>query len=308
MKLDASPDTREIHRSRSNTSVANRYSRAGQSLVGADFRLRFISPGPNDSCLHQRPIGLIGAYPMIQRLWVLLITVAFGLSPHVGRAQGAAGANVSAASVLVLGRLPLPAELPPVSASLNDEIGRLRQRVLHEPALRRAMLAQSCRDAFGREASDAELADPAASPSYTEEMSRHLQVLASHADEFEQVIRRAYQVVIHREPYAEEVAYWKKGGPLTFVLLVGGVDGWARRNQPGLMVTGGVPTLSINCVYLTTVRLSAAEAAQALSAFDRGNGGAATGSAQHVIAAGGERLATSGGMYFVAAGSPGLLE
>ena len=47
------------------------------------------------------------------------------------------------------------------------------------------------------------------------------------------------------QAHPEEIEYWKNHDTLSFVLLVGCVEDWARRNQPGLMVTAGTPTLIV---------------------------------------------------------------
>jgi hypothetical protein len=83
------------------------------------------------------------------------------------------------------------------------------------------------------------------------------------------------------------------------------MEDWARRNQPGLMVTSGTPTISINCDYLATVRLSpkvAAEAREGAGLPPAGDGGT------HVIAAGAGAIVSGGRIHFAMAGADGSIQ
>jgi hypothetical protein len=148
--------------------------------------------------------------------------------------------------------------------------------------------------------------NPSAVLTYTEWMQRHVQWLAGHPDEYTEVMHRAYRLLLRRDAYVEEIEYWRKQDTLTYVLLVGCVEDWARRNQPGLMVTNGTATVSVNSEFLTTVRLSPVVAAEARSAAGLGtteSEEAARSSRQHLLAAGAGKVATGGGIHFAAAGA-----
>jgi hypothetical protein len=86
-------------------------------------------------------------------------------------------------------------------------------------------------------------------------MKHHLASLAANPAQYIEVIDRAYQLVIRRAGYPEEHAYWKGHGTLPYVLLVGAIENWALRNQPGLMVTTGTPSIAVNSRFLRTQRL-----------------------------------------------------
>jgi hypothetical protein len=141
-------------------------------------------------------------------------------------------------------------------------------------------------------------------------MALHLKWLAEHPAEYEQVINHAYQFLIHRDVYSLELAYWKTHDTLPYSLLVACLESWARRNQPGLMVTSGTLMVSINSDYLTTARLSPAIALEARAAAglppmeDVANPAAF---GRNIVAAGAAELVSSGHICFVAAGSPSLL-
>jgi hypothetical protein len=230
------------------------------------------------------------------------------------RAQREASVVTDAASVLVLGRLPTPAERERgvAETTLPLAVTRLRADLARDPALRDAVAAKAYVDAFGRKPQSGEaVTGGASSDAYIDLMKHHVASLAQNADTFADVIRRAYPLVIHRDVYPEEIAYWKKHGALPFCLVVAAVEDWARRNQPGLMVTAGKPMVSVNSDYLTTVRLSPALAAEARNLAGLAPVAAtadAAAPAFHLIAAGGERLGTGGGIHFIAAGRPGLVE
>jgi hypothetical protein len=249
---------------------------------------------------------------MKTRLVSLFATAVLTVCAATATAQTETQSTFAAACVVVLGRAPSSAELQRDSnGAPADQISRLQQQLQSDAALQHAVVIQSFHDAFGRAPTDAERAESANSHgSYTELMKRHIQWLADHPEEYEQVMHRAYPLVIHRDVYPEEIAYWKKQGTIPFALLVGAIEDWARRNQPGLMATVGTPTVSVNSEYLTTVRLSPSAAAELRAAAELpvdAAAGQGAKSAHHLIAVGGEKLATGGGIYFVAAGRADLV-
>lgn len=197
--------------------------------------------------------------------------------------------RINAACVFELGRLPTAEEIGANSGSGAVTIEAAMKAFAKSADKQVAQRAY--RDAFGAEAS----ASPATGGSYLTLMQEHLADLRSDGDAYREVLSRAYQFVIHRDPYDEEFAYWDERGTLPYVLLVGCVEDWARRNQPGLMVTAGEATVSVNCEFLATARLSPKVADEAKAIVGIGD-------ASRVIAAGGEVPASSGGVYFVACG------
>lgn len=139
---------------------------------------------------------------------------------------------------------------------------------------------------------------------YIDQMRDHLAWLATQPETYTQVMQRAYRHVINRDAYPEEIAYWnQQPETLSYILLVACLEDWARRNQPGLMVTGGKPTVSINCEFLTTARVSPADAATARTLAQLP---AITAPGNHVIAPGAAHLAASGGIHFIAVGTSTL--
>ena len=222
-------------------------------------------------------------------------------------------APVDAAFVLTLGRLPSNEERAAALKADGDIVARiqaLRQRLSSDLVLDHDAATRAYEDAFGQVPTAADLAGGKPATSYTDAVAGHLQWLAAHPDAYVEVIERVYPLVISRKVYPEEIAYWKKQPPLPFVLLVGCVENWARRNQPGLMVTTGTPTMSVNSEFLTTVPLGPAEAHAAAEAFKLPIDTAPESSRSqphHLVAAGGASVATDGGMYFAVAGSPSLV-
>jgi hypothetical protein len=128
------------------------------------------------------------------------------------------------------------------------------------------------------------------------------------------VLERVYRLVARRGVYREEIDYWKQHGPLSYAMLVGCVEDWARRNQPGLMITVGTPTISINSNYLVTVRLTPALAEEARAAVGmeslKGHYVEADyvgGTGRNIVAPGAEKIVSSGKIHFVAAGGGNLV-
>lgn len=226
--------------------------------------------------------------------------------------------RVAASFVLALGRAPSAGELAEWTAqgkaSIADLTARHRQQLQSNAALQRATIVKAFQDAYGRSPTNDELNTWSAQHgTYAELTNRLIAALAENPKEYEQAIERAYQLVARRGVYREEIDYWQKNGPLPYALLVGCVHNWARRNQPGLMVTVGTPTISVNSLYLTTVRLSPALAEEARAAIGlpslRGHYVEADyvgGTGRTIVAPGAEKIVSNGKIHFVAAGGPAL--
>lgn len=206
--------------------------------------------------------------------------------------------RISAAFALALGRLPTDAEAsewlargPLPVADLLEQIARAA-----EPGM--VAFAAAFHDAFGR-APDGSERDAPVAGSYFELLPSFIEQLSRSPEEYAETIGRAYQFVIRRDVYPEEIEYWNEKRVLPYALLVGCVEDWAKRNQPGLMVTEGVPTVSVNSEYLATARVSSRVAAETRVAAglplpdEPGN---------HVVAPGAEGIASEGRIHFVAVG------
>ena len=215
--------------------------------------------------------------------------------------------RLAASFVLAQGRAPSSAEIQQWTQqgplSIADLIARQRTQLQSDAATMRATAVKAWQDAFGRAPSEEEIGSwPRGANTYTELMQRHVQWLAGHPADYEKVMQRAYQYLLRREIYPLEIDYWKKQGALPYILLLACLEDWARRNQPGLMVTVGIATVSVNSEYLVTVRLSPALAAEARAAA--GLSPAADATAGHnLVAAGAGNLVTGGRIHFVAAGA-----
>lgn len=223
--------------------------------------------------------------------------------------------RIAASYMLAFGRVPSPAEMAETEklgeVGVADLIARHRQRLETDAALKRATAVKAWKDAFGREPTDQEIASAVSGNStYTELMKRHIQSLAADAAEYEKVMERAYRLVIRRGVYPEEITYWKKRDTLPYALLVGAIENWGRRNAPGLMVTTGTPTVSINSNYLTTVRLSPTVAAEARAAAGLPVPGTAdfiSATGRTLVAAGAGELVSGGRIHLALAGGSNLV-
>jgi hypothetical protein len=251
----------------------------------------------------------------IQRtLLFLLPSLAFAATtafPQSGEQEERIGASY----VLALGRPPSPDEIGQWSKqgnlSVGDLIARHRQQLQSDAGVMRATVVKACADAFGREPTEPEVdAWSAGNRIYTELMKQHVQWLGGHPQEYRQVIERAYQLVMRRPAYPVEIDYWKAQPTLSYALLVGCIEDWARRNAPGLMATTGTPTVSLHSAYLTTFRLApgiADEARAAVGLVPTGDANLVSAAGRNLVAAGAGNVVTSGHINFVAAGGASLL-
>ncbi len=242
--------------------------------------------------------GVASPYPMKLRVTSLFLAAALAFSvAHAAAPSTDQQQRVAVASVLALGRLP-DASAAVADGSVADLIAAQRKQLASDATLQRAVATKAFGDAFGRAPSSDELTTKAGT-TYTELMQAHVAYLAAHADEYAKVLNRVYQLVIRRDVYPEEIEYWKKKDVQSFTVLVGCVDNWGRRNQPGLMVTAGPAAVSVNCVFLTSVRLSPAIAAEARAAAGLpAPTDAAAGTS--LLAAGAEKIVSDGRIHFAA--------
>jgi hypothetical protein len=244
------------------------------------------------------------------RLAPLLGLAVLAVTPAPLRGQPAEAAErLAAACALALGRLPTAEEMRPAAEAATAPVAGLlaqhRARLRTDAAARRAMLVRAAEDALGRAPSESELAGWTHDDRlYFEWVEQHRQWLAEHADAYQQVLARAYARVLQRAPYPVEFDYWKKYHALPFVLLVGCVENWARRNAPGLMATTGTPTIAVTSDLLATLRLSPAAADEVRTAIGLAATDAAprTAAGRHVIAPGAEEIVSVGHVHFVVVG------
>lgn len=138
---------------------------------------------------------------------------------------------------------------------------------------------------------------------YHAALEAQLAWLSQNPEAYVAVLQRAYTWTIHRDPYEEELAYWRERPTLSYVLLVGCLEDWGRRNQPGLMVTAGTATISVNCPDLTTLKLSPELAAEVRTALHRAP---PANEAWSILAPGADEVVSSGAIPFVAVGSAAL--
>lgn len=251
----------------------------------------------------------------LRRLFAPLLVVA-GLAslPVAGAAQSPLQEERIAASfVLALGRTPTPDEIQRWATKdptpLADLLARHRHQLQGDRAAERGVIVKASLDAFGRAPTEDEVRNLSGAGTYVDLMQRHLQWLAGRPAEYEQVMHRAYRLLLKRDAYSVEIEYWTRQPVLSFALLVGGIEDWARRNRPGLMATAGVASVSINSPWLATVRLSpgvAAEARAAAGLVQTSDAAQASALGRTVVAPGAERVASVGGITFVAAGAPDL--
>ena len=239
-----------------------------------------------------------------------LLVVAFVSSPAAVHAQPAQiEERIAASFVLALGRTATGAEVEQWAKdgprTVADLFSRHRERLRNDAASSREVAVKAGQDAFGRAPDMDELRGLSDGEVYAEIVQRHIQRLAGDPAEYERVVHRAYRLHLQRDAYAVEVDYWKARPTTSFVLLAACVENWARRNQPGLMATAGVPSVSINSPYLAAVRLSPAVAAEARAAAGLpppGNAALADALGRHIVAPGAGTLASVGGIHFAAAG------
>jgi hypothetical protein len=217
--------------------------------------------------------------------------------------------RVAASFLLALGRAPQAAERAEwanasEAQSVSDFVARHRRGLEKDGTAHQAVVARAAFDAFGR-TGDAGAGDTTGT--YAEIVQRHVEWLRGHTTEYEEVVQRAYRAVLQRDAYSVEIDYWKRQPVVSFVLLVGCVENWAARNQPGLMATVGTPSISVNTRWLTALRVSPAVAAEARAAIgQKAPGAEGTAAGRHVVAPGAESIESVGGVHVAVIGGARL--
>lgn len=201
--------------------------------------------------------------------------------------------KINAFFMLALGRLPTAQEVVAERADPCADIQALFEKHLDPKSDLLPINSAAWHDVFGEETMPV---SRLLNMTYVQQVAHLMKHLSQSPDEYETVIHRAYQHVVRRDAYEEEIAYWsEQPATLPYILLVGSVEDWAKRNQPGLMVTAGTPTVSVNSQLLTTQRLSPTEAATITSALDWPED-------MTLLAPGGANVKSGGGIYQVVIG------
>lgn len=239
-------------------------------------------------------------------LFLILVTVLDGRPVSDGRLE--------ASFLVARGRMPTESERAAWSgraegSSFGELLERHREAIEEDPEEQKGVRARAWRDAFGivPESLREERSNGRAGKNYREQLQGHLERMRADAETYEAVIHRAYRRVLRRDAYAEELTYWENYDVIPFHLLAASVENWAWRNQPGLMSTAGVPTVTVNSDYLRTQRVAPRVADQIRVALGEERTGppeenpAAFG--RNVIAIGAEGLLSTGRIHFVAAGN-----
>jgi hypothetical protein len=249
----------------------------------------------------------------MNRISIPSILLLIALSAISTRADNPAQAErLNAASLLALGRLPTGEEMAQMNqrpaAALPDLVASQQALLSSNADEKQAMIVRAFQDSFGRNPTETELRSLAAKPAtYAARMAESVVWLSTQSADYRLVIERAYQLTLARPPYAEEYTYWTTRSPLPFVLLVGAIENWAQRNAPGLMVTSGAPTVSINSRFLRTYRLSpgvANEVRVILGLPVWSDVGRLQNPGCNLVAPGAEGISSLGGIHCMVVGRP----
>lgn len=185
--------------------------------------------------------------------------------------------------------------------ALPEMFDAARRKLRDDATERRATFARAYSDVFGAAASEAEV-DAASARFYSEHTSVLLAALTARPDEYRRVIERAYEAALGRAPFAEEYGYWAEFRPLPYVLLVGCVENWARRNAPGLMATTGVPTIGADAAQPAVFRLAPALAAEVRRVLGQPLASLDLAAGRTVIGTGAEAIVSVGGVHVLVVG------
>lgn len=221
------------------------------------------------------------------------LALFLALGTGLPAAAAASPDETHAAYAIALGRGADAGELAGVGG-FDATLAVLQAQLADGAEHRQAVATRAAAFVYG-ESSAATDPSAAADGFFAAQVAAHLADLAADQSAYRAVLQRVYQFVIGRDVYDEEIAYWSAHPTLPYALLVGCVEDWARRNQPGLMNTAGTPTVSVNCELLETLRLSPELGARVAAVLDLP-------ASTTVLAPGGASLKSSGDIRFIVRG------
>ena len=262
---------------------------------------------------------MLGTFPRNPMKHRFLLGLALALLATVvpSSAQSTAQEVISASTMIAFGRPALAGELAdPLYAnkSLAELLKAHREDLKNDPELQRLTRLRAYSDAFGVSNNLDHVTKGvghALGVTYVEHLSSHLKSMATDSERYRESINRAYQLVIRRDAYPEEFAYWKNYGTLPYVVLVGAIENWAFRNQPGLMVTTGTPSIAINSRFLQTQRVPlglANEAREVLGLPVWTDVARQHSPGRNIVGVGAKDIESVGGVHFLLAGGGPLAE
>lgn len=231
------------------------------------------------------------------------------LLPMVGHAAPDGADRAEAACWLGLGRAMTEDERSALTGSAGATTGELLERyraqLRGDEAARRVVAVRACWDAFGRAPAAAETENGSGGLLYAERLAELAGGLAAQPREYQAVLERAYCAALGRPPFPEELDYWRGREPLAYLLVLGCLENWARRNAPGLTVTSGVPAIAVTSDRLATRRLSPALADEVRRALTWPVDELARARGANVLVPGAATIVSVGGVHFLALGRAG---
>lgn len=259
---------------------------------------------------------MLGTFPRnpMKHRFLLGLSLALLATVVPSSAQSTAQEVISASTMIAFGRPALAGELAdPLYANktLAELLKAHQEDLKNDPALQRLVDNQAEVDAKGWrvEMKGGDLRERGVL--YVERLKQNLETLGKSPDWYRDSINRAYQLVIRRDAYPEEFAYWKNYGTLPYVVLVGAIENWAFRNQPGLMVTTGTPSIAINSRFLRTQRVPLGLANEAREVLDLPvwtDVARQHSPGRNIVAVGAKDVESVGGVHFLLAGGGPLAE
>ncbi|PTX97921.1 hypothetical protein [Opitutus sp. ER46] len=234
----------------------------------------------------------------------LCLATAALLAPAASAAPAKLSDPHAAVFMLVHGRIPTDTERATLAGKPADLWRTLGNALATAPeSARRTVVERAYADVLGRAPSPTDLQRwQGQGKTYFAISSELACELEQPTAEYRAVMERAYRRVLDRAVYPGEIEYWSRRPVVTFALMTGCIDDWARRNQPGLMETAGTASVSVNSAWLTTLRLSPADADQLRATLGLPAAPRSRAAGRNVIAAAGENVVSVGGVHFVAAG------
>jgi hypothetical protein len=168
----------------------------------------------------------LGPMLLKRRLASLFLAAVLAFPSATALAQSAEQQERIAASfVLALGRTPTAVEIERWAKqeplSLADLVARHRRQLQGDAATERAVIVKASQDAFGVAPGEDDIKSLSGGGTYADLMQRHLRWLAEHPTDYDQVVHRAYRLLLQRDAYPLEIDYCLVFGAVAIFTYVG---------------------------------------------------------------------------------------
>lgn len=234
---------------------------------------------------------------LLQLFMAACLSTAFMVSASAQSADEIKRQTISTSYLLSFGKLPSQAETnywmgQNLSGDvLKNLVENHRNYLQGNPSLKKDMIRRSFKNVYGRTPSESEVnQNMSQNYNYSDWIKNHMAWLRKSGTDYENVIKFAYQNVMGRQSYANEVSYWKNNGATAYYLLAACVDNCKRTSGSGACAKNVVGN-----GLLDQIKVADVVAKQTASLIGQAGGNVISAGGGNVVSAGGGNVVSAAG-------------